>query len=339
MSALPISFWVVVALLIAGGVTALRRIKDGTGIPMLALLGTIGAWYAGDAIYNDYAHSYAQIFASDVLQNAWWEVALFIIVFLVSVPGMHRRFNAPYLHCQSGVLQLIRHGISQPGLQRQLDILFKGCLVVYGVLVLIAVARLRDQIPYFFFPFLGYKAEPWGRERIGSGFDALLSFALNIQMMVTTVFGVLAAVSNNKRTRIFALILCFISWPYFLFDRTRNTILAIVIPALLSWTFLRLRGGLWKKILILGGCYILINGWLAFVVQNRSEGTVSSAFRQKGFNLKQESDVHHQGLNMFEELAWINTFIKDGTYNPNWGPAILRNWSTQSRGRYGTENR
>lgn len=319
MSIYPLSYWFVIGLIIGGGVWSFQRIKDGTGIPMLAVIGTVAVWYVGDAYYNDYANNYCLLFEPDVLQNAWLQVALFLIVFFVAAPMIHQWFNARYLHQQSGVYQLARYGVNQPVLQRQLDVLFKGCLIVYAILVLIALARLRGQILYFFFPFLGYKAEPWGRGRLGSGFDALLSFAFYIQMLISAIFGVLAAVSTNRRTRALSLILCFISWPYFLFDRTRNTILAVVIPAILSWVFLRLRGGAWKKVVALGGCFILINAWMAFIIQNRSDESIATAFRNQGFNVEKESDVHHEGLNMFEELCWINTFIKEGTYEPNWG--------------------
>lgn len=286
---------------------------------MLGVLGTVTAWYVCDAFYNDYAHSYAMIFTPDVLGAAWWEVCWFLIVFLVAVPYVHERYNARYLGRQSGIYQLARIGTDLPFLQRQLDILFKVCLIIYAIIAAIATLRLKGEVLHFFCPYLGYKAEPWGRDRIGSGFDAALSFALYIQMMVTTIFGVLAAVASNRRTRYWSLAMCLVTWPYFLFDRTRNTILAIVIPAVLSWAFLRLRGSLLKKFLVLAGCYILINGWMAFIIENRMNESIANAFRQKGFNLQQESDVHHQGLNMFEELCWVNTFIKNGTYEPNWG--------------------
>jgi hypothetical protein len=319
MSAYPISYWFVIGLIIAGGIWSFQRIKDGTGIPMLAVIGTVAVWYVGDAYYNGYANNYVLLFEPDALQNAWLQVALFLIVFLAAVPAVHQWFNARYLHQQSGVYQLAKFGVNQPVLQRQLDVLFNGCLIIYGALILIAVIRLKGEILYFFFPFLGYKAEPWGRGRLGSGFDALLSFAFYIQMLMSAVFGVLAAVATNPRTRILSLILCFVSWPYFLFDRTRNVILSVVIPAILSWVFLRLRGGIWKKIVALGGCFILLNGWMAFIIQNRSDISIATAFRNQGFNLKKESEVHHEGLNMFEELCWINTFIEEGTYEPNWG--------------------
>ena len=317
--AFPISFWLVVGILIIGMVWAIQRIKDGTGIPSLAVILTVGVWYAGDAYYNDYAKSYAHIFAPDVLEHAWWEVAWFLVVFFFAVPYVHQWFNARYLGQQSGIYYLARFGVEQSFLQRQLDILFKVCMGIYLCIAAVATLRLGKEVLHFFCPYIGYKAEPWGRDRIGSGFDAALSFALYVQMMVTAIFGVLAAVSNNRNTRFLSLIMCFVTWPYFLFDRTRNTILAVVIPGVLSWVFLRLRGSILKKILVLAVCYILVNGWMAFIIENRSEETIMMALQEKGFHLEKESEVHHQGLNMFEELCWINTFIKSGTYEPNWG--------------------
>ena len=319
MSVFPVSFWAVVVIIIAGAIWSAQRIKDGTGIPLLAVLGTVSVWYVGDAFYNDYAGTYAKTFANDVLQDAWWEVALFLVVFLVAVPYMHQWFNARYLHGQSGVYQLARYGVDQPFLQRQMDVFFKICFAIYAVLVAIATLRIKGEMYYFFFPYLGYKPEPWGRGRIGTGFDSLLSLAEYIQMMVAAIFGVVAAVSTNRRTRIFAVILCAIAWPYYLFDRTRNTILAATIPAVLTWVFLRIRGSVFKKAAVLVVLFLLVNAWMAFIIQNRSNDSIVGAFQQQGFDFKRESSVHHEGLNMYEELCWINTFIKKGTYTPNWG--------------------
>ena len=318
MSVFPISFWVAVGVIVAGGIWSAGRIKDGTGIPMLAVIGTIAVWYVGDAFYNDY-QNYVSTFDDDVLQNAWWQVAWFLAVFLVAVPYVHQWFNARYLRNQSGVFLLARHGVNQPALQRQLDILFVCCAAIYAILVIVAAIRIKGEMFYFFFPYLGYKPEPWGRARIGTGFDAALSFAEYVQMMVTAIFGVVAAVSTNRRTRICALVLCLIAWPYYLFDRTRNTILATVIPAVLTWVFLRIRGSIIKKVAILLVLFVLMNAWMAFIIQNRGTQSITYALRSKGFSLQQESSVHHEGLNMYEELCWINTFIKKGTYDPNWG--------------------
>jgi hypothetical protein len=87
----------------------------------------------------------------------------------------------------------------------------------------------------------------------------------------------------------------------------------------LSWVFLRLRGGMWKKILVLLAVFLVINTWMKFVIANRGTMNITAAFEQKGLNLSDQKDVHNAGLNMFEELCWVSTFIDKGTYHVNWG--------------------
>jgi hypothetical protein len=319
LSVLPLAFWAVVALLILGAVLAIRRLHDGSGLPMLAVLGTVTAWYLGDAFYNDYANNHAVLFDLGTLQNAWWQVAWFVLVFLVATPWIHRWLNARYLRRSSGVLQLFKYGVAQPAFQRQLTRLFYGCAGIWIILAVIAVIKLQGLALYFFFPFLGFQASPWGHGRIGAGFDFLSIVALYLQLLVAGIFGVVAALSTNKRIRRLALLGCLLSWPYFIFDRTRNTMLAVVIPGVLSWVFLRLRGSLWKRLAVLGGCFLLVNAWMGFVIANRSDMSIIEALKEKGFNLDTDEKVHHEGLNMYEELCWINTFMEQGSYKPNWG--------------------
>ncbi len=133
LSIMPIGFWVVILLLIGGGVFAWRRMWDGTGLPLLAVLGTVAAWYVGDAFYNDYASNHSKKFAPEVLSSAWWQVAWFLAVFLLLTPYLHRRINRAELTRRSGVLQLFKHGMDQPIIQRQLNTLFVGCAVVLAL--------------------------------------------------------------------------------------------------------------------------------------------------------------------------------------------------------------
>jgi hypothetical protein len=319
LSILPVAFWAVIAMFVLGGIQAFRRLQDGSGFPMLAVLGTVAVWYVGDAFYNDYAGEYAAEFNSQVLQNAWWQVAWFLLVFVLVTPLVHQWVNTRYLHRGSGVLRMFKYGVGQPIFQHQLNHLFLGCVLLWGSLAIMAAIRLKEEIPYFFFPFLGYKAEPWGRGRIGGGFDALLSVAFYLQQLASATFGVVAALSTHRRTRSFALVFCLLSWPYFVFDRTRNTMLAVVIPAIVSWVFLRMRGGMLKKIAVLGVCFLVVNAWMKFVIANRSGSTITQALREKGFSLSDHEKVHNEGLNMYEELCWITSFIEQDTYRPSWG--------------------
>ena len=110
----PFSFWVVIALLTGGGIAAFRRIHDATSIPLLAVLGTTAAWYVGDAFYNDYANNHAKIFTPKTLSGAWWQVAWFILVILLTVRPLHERINGPLAARPSGVMQLFQHGVGFP---------------------------------------------------------------------------------------------------------------------------------------------------------------------------------------------------------------------------------
>jgi hypothetical protein len=319
LSILPMGFWAVVSLLIGGAVWAKTRLRDGSGLPMLAVLGTIAAWFAGDAFYNDYANYHAKVFKADILESAWWQVAWFLAVFLLATPLVHEWINGRHFQRGSGVLRILKFGINQPQLQRRLTVLFLGCFYLWLALDVIAAIRLKEQIIYYFFPFLGYNASPWGRGRIGGGFDALLSLAFYLQLLVAGGFGMVAAISTHRRTLQGALVCCLLSWPSFIFDRTRNTMLAVVVPAILGWVFLRLRGSVLKKVVALACCFIVVNGWMAFVIANRSTSSIVGALREEGFSIRSGEKVHHEGLNMYEELCWINTFIESGVYKPNWG--------------------
>jgi len=49
-------------LLAAGAWWAAYNISGGLGLPVLAVLGTVAAWYVGDVLYNDYANNHAKTF-------------------------------------------------------------------------------------------------------------------------------------------------------------------------------------------------------------------------------------------------------------------------------------
>jgi hypothetical protein len=319
LSIFPLGFWVVIGVLVAGVVLAKGHLRDASGLPTLAVLGTVCFWYVGDAFYNDYAGYHAKMFTPGILQSAWWQVAWFLVVFLFATPFVHRWFNARHLHRTSGVLQMFQHGIGHQEFQKQLTLLLQVCGLIWAILTIIALVRLKGAILYYFFPFLGYNPQPWGRGRLGKGFDSLLSVAFYLQQFVAAIFGIVAALSTKRSTRLLALAGCLLSWPNFIFDRTRNVLLSVVVPGILSWTLLRLRGGVLKKAAVLSVFFLLVNAWLGFVIANRSDMSIVEALKEKGFSLSDNGKVHHEGLNMYEELCWINTFVDQGIYNPNWG--------------------
>src|SRR5690242_14323112 len=153
LSIMPVSFWVVMALLMGGGLWAFQRREQGIGLPVLAVLGTITAWYIGDAFYNDYAGSYAKEFDAGIMALAWWQVAWFILAFLLLVPPVHRWINRRYLQRRSGVVQLFHHGVGYSAIQHQLNFILKGAVFVWVGLLLIAVVVLKGWVIYYLFLF------------------------------------------------------------------------------------------------------------------------------------------------------------------------------------------
>ena len=322
-TAFPIAFYIALGLLAVAGAYAWNAREVGVGIPMGAVLGTVGLWYFGDALYNDY-QNYALEIGPQYLEAAWWQVALFLLSFLILTPAMHRMMNRKVLRDRSEFWELMkRGGIDNPEFQRRLDIATR---LIAGVwLVLMAIALLRTNFDFLglFAPYVSGKANPWGRGRVGGGFDALISLANYLQIMLVAAFGIVAAVAKNRRTRVLALLITAVSLPWFLLDRTRNTMLAVALPGMLAWVFIRLKSGMMLKIAVLVGAFLVTEVWMKFVIQTRSGGDISRAFMQLGVGgvvqQVEDSAAKHEGLNMFEELAWINSFIDKGTYVVNNG--------------------
>ncbi len=290
---------------------------------MLTVLGTVLAWYFGDAVYNDYA-GYLETVGPDALDAAWWQVALFCIAFIGMAPFAHKVINKKLLAQSSHLMGVVESGgIENPDFQEGLD---KAASIIFSAwlaLMLIALFRTDFNFLGLFAPYVQGKHQPWGRGQIGGGFDALISFAGYLHIMLAAVFGVIWALATNPRTRLLAMFVSILGLPWFFLDRVRNTMLAVALPGLLAWVFLRLRTGLIFKLAILAGFYIVVEGWMRFVIQTRSGADISLVFTQIGVGGVRERlstvSVKHQGLNMFEELGWINKFIEDGRYQVNNG--------------------
>lgn len=149
-------------------------------------------------------------------------------------------------------------------------------------------------------------------------FDALISMGAYLQVFLSAGFGVLAAVSRNPLTRSIAIIICCLAFPFYIFDRTRNTMLATMLPGILAWVMFRLQGGLVVKGAALLGAFLIISFWFSFVVANRNDQSMAHAIKSEEA-IEAADDARHEGLSMFSELGYMNSFFEEGTFEPNWG--------------------
>jgi hypothetical protein len=315
---MPPVFHLVCVLLAVLAVYAWQNRDNHWGVPALAVLLTTTVWYVGDVIYNDYEGYVAKI-GHSALDSAWLQVLWFLICFGVLVGPLHRWVNRKYLHRRSVLMRVARHGVYGAGaFQRQIDRSIKWLVPAWLVLMLIGLVRTEFDFAGMFAPWLGRLAAPWIRGRIGGGFDALLSLAGYFQLFFTASFGVIAAVARNPKTRAVAIAICLVAVPYYLFGRARNTMLSTLLPGFLSWVFLRLRVGMLARVAIVAAGFLVLESWMKFVIANRSDMSIATAVARKGFVLEDE-ETRHLGLNMFEELALMNSFFEWGTLQPNWG--------------------
>jgi hypothetical protein len=314
---LPFQFWLVLLVFGAGGVWAWRERRQAWGFPVLMVLGTVGAWYIADVFYNDYA-GYRIMIGDQSLDSAWWQVLLFLIGFLAMAKPMHRMMNRRLLRGKSFVVRYIEAPrLERRDFQRKINQLAVGLFLAWVLLTVIAMVRVDGDVVGLFAPYAGRIARPWARGQIGGGFSALLSLAMYLQIFLLAGVGVITAIAQSPRIRLIALVICLLAFPTFIFDRTRNTMLVIVLPGVLTWVFLRLRGGLLLKLGIMAAVFAAVNFWFAVVLTNRSGMLFDIEAALSGEN--KLDGVHHEGLNMFEELAWIDSFITSGAYLPNGG--------------------
>ena len=300
--------------------------EEGWGIPMGVVIATVSAWYLGDVLYNNY-EEYVQIPGPEYLSAAWWEILLFYIAFGVLVPVVNRKINRD-LEPRSQILQMMRNlTIDTDWFQNQVSFIAKLLIIPWILLMTLALIRTDFDFIGIFFPFLGVKANPWGRSRLGGGIDAIYALATYVQIMLTALFGVVLALSKRKSTMTQAVIIYFLSAPFFIFDRTRNAMLAILLPGFMAFITLRVRGGIVIRFGVIVLAFMAIDGWMKLVIKSRGAGvSVTKAFHEEQSNESPEADdsveqkkIKHDGFNMFEELGYINYFIVNGTYKVNWG--------------------
>lgn len=315
----PLPFYLCCLAICGLGYLAFTARWKGWGLPMGMVLVTTAVWYVGDAIYNDYA-GYRAVLGDETVEAAWWQVLWFLILFGVLAPLCHRWMNGRYLRGRSHVtLYLERQRSRRPDVQHRIDRLAAGLFLVWGLLMVIALLQVRGDMIGLFAPYLGQKADPWSRGQFGGGFSAFISLAAYLQIFLAAAIGVVAALARTPRTQLIALTIVVLAMPYYIFDRTRNTMLATMMPGILAFVLMRLRLGWGGKVGALAAAFLVVNAWM-LVVSSTREGMkfdISKAIESlSGGGGKEEK---HAGLNMFEELSWIHYLSEAGVYEPDWG--------------------
>jgi hypothetical protein len=321
---MPLSFYLACFSIVVVGLWCWRGRYDGWGLPACMVLATVTVWYVGDVFYNDVDVYFATIGKASI-ETAWWQVLCFVVAFGVLLQPVHRLVNGRLRVTTSlAMVYYETDALRNQELQSRIDVLGRALLAVWLGLMAIGLLRVEGDLVGLFAPYLGTKVNPWNRGQIGEGFSAFISLASYLQIFLASSFGVLAALAINRGTRNIALFVCFLALPFYIFDRTRNTMLAAVMPGVLVFIFFRLRSGLLTKGVLLVGGFFIVDFWFSTVMANRSGMSFDIQGALQGQSNSADGEKsRHLGLNMLEELAWIDHFMVTGAYAPNLGARYL----------------
>lgn len=298
----------------------LVRRTEAWSRPAGAVYLTIAFWYLGDWAYSEVEEFW--MFSSGLIDLALIEVGGFLIAF---------RLILALLYARSSWVQ-DEGPIPETFAPDTMAAFFRALIIPWSALFGIGLINAK-------FNLLGVLWPPSASERValytqtalGGSFGFLSNTAGYIYLALCALFGVGFALSEGP-IRKWLLAMMSLTWPYFLFDRTRHIMLTLVLPGLFAYLLLR-PGGWIRKGIAICAFGLVINTWFLFVLNARtSERGVAGTFeefvgRVAGNEVlgakNEEENQKHEGLDMLKELCFINGYIASGEYEVNLGRRYL----------------
>ena len=295
-------------LLILTGESCIKLLKrDSFGI-MVAVYVTIFAWYFVDPFINPEQYDYLP---SDSLNQSYGQVVLFLIAFRIFTPALTR-----------WITRRPSSGIFNTRLAPREILIGTGAL--WLLLFLIGIYRMDGDVMAAVFPLDG-RAGPmmWGRGAIdssGSGF--LIASGAYLFMAVTAFLGVLVFFQRNIAWRLLAGAMFAITLPYFFMAGARSHFLAAVVPFIITYLFYG-RHPLVIRLAILAVAFVCLHEGFKFVVAFRDSGGYREVLASENPYEMLNEDAGTSGLNMIQELCFVNVYLETGGTSPAYGARYL----------------
>jgi hypothetical protein len=268
---------------------------------------TVFAWYFVDPVINPEEYDF---FASSSLGQSYGQVLLFLIGFRVFAPVATR-----------WIVRRRSSGVFDTRLTPEQILI--GAAALWLLLFVIGIARMGGDVMGAVFPLDGrFGATMWGRGAVESGPSGfLISFAGYLFIAVTAFLGVLVFFQRSTARRLLAGAMFAITLPYFFFAGARSHFLAAVMPFILTYLFYG-RHLLILKLAILAIAFFCLKESFRFVQVFRLGGFREVLASKNPYELMDE-DVGTVGLNMIEELCFVNTYLDTGGGSPAYGVRYL----------------
>ena len=281
--------------------------RDSFGITVGVYV-TVFAWYFVDPFIHPEQYDYL---SSSSLAQSYGQVLLFLLGFRVFAPVAIR-----------WILRRRSSDVFDTRLTPEQILAATGAL--WLVFFMIGIARMGGDVMGAVFPLDG-RAGPtmWGRSGVESSATGfLVSFAGYMFNAVTAFLGVLVFFQRSRARRLLAGAMFAITLPYFFLAGARSHFLAAVMPFILTYLFYG-RHRLILKLAILAMAFFCLNEGFKFVTTFRNTGFREVLASEHPYELMDEDSMTQSGLNMIQELCFVNTYLETGAGSPAYGARYL----------------
>lgn len=298
---IPASYYIAVAICLFLFIESVSELRRSWVIPSLMVYLTIGMWYFTEPLYTP---ERLAVFNTFIIEQGYYQVCIFLIAFRFFLPIISQ-----YMEKDSHKVSPFNWFTLNPYRLLQVLILVWVFLLVYGV------SRLDWNFLQALLPVGGrWSPRLWNRAGVGEGTDFIVSAAGYTYLLVCAMFGVLFFFQRQNSDKVINLMLIIISWPAFYLSGTRNIFLGVVMPGYMTY-LLTYRHKWWVKAIISVGFFALINYLMVIAISFRNTG-IDAYFQGTG---TLSSEAKHLGLNMAEELFYVNRFYEQGQLTLQYG--------------------
>jgi oligosaccharide repeat unit polymerase len=296
------------ALLILTVESCVKLLKrDSFGITV-AVYVTVFAWYFVDPFIHPEQYDYLSPF---LIGQSYGQVLLFLIGFRVFAP---MAIGWVVRRPSTGVLAM-RH------LTPEQILIATG--TIWLLLFAVGIYRMDGDVIGAVFPIDARAgATMWGRAAVSnSAGDFLIAAGAYLFNAITAFLGVLIFFQRSALWRLLAAAMFAITLPYFFFEGARNHFLAAVLPFILTYLFYG-RHLLIIRLAVLAVAFVCLDQGFKFVTQFRAIGFREVLAAENPYDLMDE-DVRTTGLNMIQELCFVNVYVNSGDASPAYGTRYL----------------
>lgn len=292
------SIYEVLAIMLCGVFTLealLISPKVAWRIPALFIYFTTAAWYFVDRVYTPETY---KNFPSDIIAQSYMQILIFLLAFRILIPLIAKPFI---------------NEVKTPdtALTFRPEQILKYLFIVWLGLLAFGIYRMNGDILGALFPISSRAgghmwSRPAGAGAGASGF--IVSMATFAYLLVCAFLGILLPLQTKTSAKVLNFLLLLVVLPYYLFMGARNQLLAVIFPGFLHYLLFSKQEA-WKKIVITIFSFLAINYVMALIISFRNEGfaVILARLVQGEWTTPTKT---HLGLNMLEELIYINSFIR-----------------------------